>query len=203
VGVTGEDGDTTFVDEQTKKLSVLKTLATNEFKGFTTVEWSDNAPNKRTLKSHKDPTFADIPKEALEKMLTRFLPPFDKATDLIFRDLEKSKKPLWDIRFARSCQGASSFEPNEIGSLGRDQSHFRLATLYVFLLMVQCLTLSDLWRVVGITYSGLSARRMFMGLCMVKRREPELQRCKRLFSFNIETTGGLSGKVCFLLTNES
>jgi hypothetical protein len=65
-GEGSKDDSTRLVDEQTKKLSWLKTLATSEFDGFTKFEWT-NDPNARVYKSTVDPTFADIPLEAKEK----------------------------------------------------------------------------------------------------------------------------------------
>jgi hypothetical protein len=76
--------------------------------------------------------------EATEKLLTRILPDFSYATDLIIRDLNQSPGSTLGMRGSRkSCQDASSFGLNKMDSLGLDHSFLKFETLYVFLLKAQ------------------------------------------------------------------
>ncbi|KAH8659241.1 heterokaryon incompatibility protein-domain-containing protein [Tricladium varicosporioides] len=113
-----KDNDSKFKDEQTKKLSVLKTLATYEFNGFTSVSWEGGDPDKRTLSSNKDPTFADMSEEVIERVLTRFLPKFDNAMDIIFRELKRPLIALWSVRFSQVMPGRKLFRTKNNCFLG-------------------------------------------------------------------------------------
>ncbi|KAH6666430.1 heterokaryon incompatibility protein-domain-containing protein [Halenospora varia] len=112
------DNNAKFKDQQTQKLSVLKTLATCEFGGFTSISWSDDAPDKRTLSSNKDSTFVEMPEEVMEKMLTRFLPKFDDAMDIIFRELKNPLTALWSVRFSQVMPGRKLFRTKHNRFLG-------------------------------------------------------------------------------------
>jgi hypothetical protein len=61
--------------------------------------------------------------------LTLFLPEFDHAVDLIFRELNRSQLALWNIRFNQNMAGRKLSGLNRIGPLGLVHSRLRLATV--------------------------------------------------------------------------
>lgn len=116
-GETAEHNNT-LTERQTRKLSVLKTLATCEFGGFKSVSWSEDTPDQRTISSNKDPTFAEMPEEIMEKMLTRFLPKFEGAMDIIFRKVKTPLVALWSVRFSQVMPGRKLFRTKHNNLLG-------------------------------------------------------------------------------------
>lgn len=117
-GEDAEEHNKTLTERQTEKLSVLKTLATCEFGGFKSVTWSKDVPEQRTLRSNKDATFAEVPEEVMEKMLTRFLPKFEDAMDIIFRKVKTPLVALWSVRFSQVMPGRKLFRTKHNNHLG-------------------------------------------------------------------------------------
>jgi hypothetical protein len=66
-------------------------------------------------------------------MLTRFLPKFDKATDLIFRDLKQSKQALWTVRFSQVMAGRKLFRTEQNRSLGTGPQSLKVGDLVCLL----------------------------------------------------------------------
>jgi hypothetical protein len=113
-----ENCKSNLVDELSKKLTALKGFAMSEFKGFIRMQWSNDTPPKRIYTSSIDPILAHMPSEAVEKILTRFFPDFNEASDLIIRDINQSQVALWDSRFHQVMPGRKLFRTKRNGFLG-------------------------------------------------------------------------------------
>jgi hypothetical protein len=124
-----QNGNTNLVDELSKKLTALKSFARSELQGLIRVQWSDDTPPKRTYTSNIDPILANISSEAAEKILTRFLPDFDKGTNLIIRDLDHSQVALWDSRFSQVMPGRKLFRTKRNGFLGTGPQSLEIGDL--------------------------------------------------------------------------
>jgi hypothetical protein len=145
-----------FVNEQSKNLSSLKTLATSEFEGFTKVERNEN-PEARIYTSNLDPNFADIPPR-LKKTCWRGS--CQNLTTDNFSGYEEIATCALEFSLRASHARAQALSDwTKAVSWGR--SRWRLATSWVFLQEVPCLTWSEVSMVLRVTNFSLSERHMF------------------------------------------
>lgn len=128
-GSMSENGNTKLVKEQSEKFTALKSLAMSELNGFIRVQWSNDIPPKRICTSNIDPILAYMPSEAREKVLTRFLPDFKEANDLIIHDLNQSQVTLWDRRLAQVMAGRKLFRTKQNGFLGNGPQSLEIGDL--------------------------------------------------------------------------
>lgn len=105
-------------EEQSEKLSCLKTLARAEKGGFSKSMWYP-ALNEVVTKSAMDPVLASFPVEVRDYVLTRFMPKIDDPMDLIWSDDPVlQQNALWIGRCRQVMRGRKLFRTQHNQYLG-------------------------------------------------------------------------------------
>jgi hypothetical protein len=113
-----EEHKLTAEKEQSDRLSILKTLGDSEYEGFQLVTLSEEKQGERQVNSTMDSRFAGIPKSAIEGILTKFIPNFNDAMEIIFRNVDEELCTLWRLRFGQVMPGRKLFRTKRMNLLG-------------------------------------------------------------------------------------